>query len=229
VDLSIQPDDTLAVIGPNGGGKTTLLKVILGILRPWEGRVIHRLPHGRRRIGYVPQFRTFEAGYPLDVASVALMGRLGLRRMGRRFRREDREAAERALEAVRLTELARVSVGELSGGQVQRLLFARALAGKPELLLLDEPMASLDAESREVTRALLNELRRRMPVVIATHDPTAVGDVRHIACMNRQLSHHGEGELTREALEETYGCPVEILTHGIPHRVLADHERHGRG
>ncbi|MCH9650480.1 MAG: ATP-binding cassette domain-containing protein [Deltaproteobacteria bacterium] len=231
VDLAIYPGDYLAIIGPNGGGKTTLLKVLLGLLEPSRGVVTSRLPHGRGRMGYVPQFSTLESQIPLRVEEVALMGRLSLRGLWRRYRQEDREAAQAALAAVRLDHLAKRSAGELSGGQLQRLLLARALAGEPEALLLDEPMASLDAESRQVVRGLLQEVRERMPIVLVTHDPAAVArEVRNIACMNRRLSYHAGGELTSEALEETYGCPVELLAHGVPHRVLGAHShRHGDG
>lgn len=224
VDLTVYEGDFLVILGPNGGGKTTLLKVLLGVLAPWRGSVAYHLPHGGRRLGYVPQFSTFEPGFPLRVEEVALMGRLALRPPGRRYRSADREAARAALDEVRLGHRARAPVGELSGGQVQRLLLARALAGEPEALLLDEPMASLDAESREVVRGLLLELRRRMPIVLVTHDPTAVApDIRHIACLNRRLTYHGAGEVPVTALEEAYGCPVEMIAHGVPHRVLAPH------
>jgi len=228
VSLKVAAHDYLIVIGPNGGGKTTLLKVILGLLKPGRGEIVYHLPHGRERLGYVPQYSTFEPGFPLRVEEVALMGRLGLRGMGRRFRTEDREAAHRALAEVRLDDLARQMVGELSGGQTQRLLLARALASEPEAMILDEPMASLDAESREVVRGVLGELRHRMPVVVVTHDPAAVAsDVEHIACLNRRLTYHGSSELTSDVLEETYGCPVELIAHGVPHRVLAPHDGGG--
>lgn len=224
IDLAVAPRDYLAILGPNGGGKTTLLKVILGLVEPQRGEVVSHLAHGRGRLGYVPQFSTFERGIPLRVRDVALMGRIGRRGLGRRFAREDRERASEALAAVRLEDHADAMADELSGGQVQRLLLARALVGEPEMMLLDEPMASLDAESRGLVRDLLLELNRTMPIVVVTHDPAAVApDIRHIACLNRRLTFHGEGELGAEVLEETYGCPVELLTHGVPHRVLAEH------
>ncbi len=227
VNLSVYPGDYLAIIGPNGGGKTTLLKVMLGLLPPRQGRVIHHLPHGRRRLGYVPQFSTLESNIPLRVEEVALMGRLAIRGRWRWYRREDYEAARQALEAVGLEDLRLRPASELSGGQVQRLLLARALAGEPEALLLDEPMASLDAESRRVVRGLLEELRERMPIVLVTHDPAAVArEVKNIACMNRRLTYHAGAELSAEALQEAYGCPVELIAHGVPHRVLEPHS-HG--
>ncbi|MDY7094949.1 MAG: metal ABC transporter ATP-binding protein [Acidobacteriota bacterium] len=228
VQLEIGSREYLAIIGPNGGGKTTLLRVLLGLVEPRRGSVVSHLPHGRKRLGYVPQYSTFEAGVPLRVEEVVLMGRISRRGLGRRYRREDREAARRALEAVHLEDRAQEPATELSGGQIQRVLIARALAGEPEAMLLDEPLASLDVESRRVVRELLLELHRTMPVVLVTHDPAAVAqEVQSIACVNRSLTYHGSGELTSEVLEETYGCPVDLIAHGVPHRVLAPHSHEG--
>lgn len=224
VDLAIHPRDFLAIIGPNGGGKTTLLKVLLGLVRPWSGELVYRLSERRGRLGYVPQFSTFDRSFPLRVKDVALMGRLGARGLLRPYTRDDRAVAARALERLGLTRLAREHVSEISGGQLQRLLIARAVASDPEVLFLDEPTASIDAESREILQALLRELNERIPIVVVTHDVTSVAPmVRRIACINRKLFYHGGPELPGEVLEEAYGCPVEMVTHGVPHRVLHDH------
>jgi zinc transport system ATP-binding protein len=115
-------------------------------------------------------------------------------------------------------------VDDLSGGQVQRTLIARALAGEPEILFLDEPLASVDAEFRSSLVEALEELHRDIPVVVVTHDLTPFASaVRQVACVNRCLHYHPEGKLTPGMLEEVYGCPVELITHGVPHRVLAAH------
>jgi zinc transport system ATP-binding protein len=221
VSRAIHPRDFLAIIGPNGGGKTTLIKVILGLLRPWSGDVIVRTPRGH--LGYVPQFSTFDRSFPLRVSDVVLMGKLGRRGLVRRYTREDREDVERLLERLKLTDVALSQVSGVSGGQLQRVLIARALAGDPEALFLDEPTASIDAESREVLRAILEELNRRIPVVVITHDVTSLSPMAtHIACINRRLFYHG-AELDQHALEEVYGCPVELVAHGVPHRVLHHH------
>jgi zinc transport system ATP-binding protein len=221
VSLAIQPRDFLAVIGPNGGGKTTLIKVILGLLRPWSGEVIVRTPRGH--LGYVPQFSTFDRSFPLRVRDVVLMGKLGRRGLIRRYTKEDREDVERILERLKLTDVALSHVSGVSGGQLQRVLIARALAGDPEALFLDEPTASIDAESREVLREILEELNQRIPVVVITHDVTSLSTMAtHIACINRRLFYHG-AELDQHALEEVYGCPVELVAHGVPHRVLHHH------
>ena len=221
VDLDIHPRDFLAVIGPNGGGKTTLIKAILGLLRPWSGEVISRIPRGQ--MGYVPQFSTFDRSFPLRVRDVVLMGKLGRRGLVRRYTSEDREDVERILERLKLVNVARAHVAEVSGGQLQRVLIARALAGDPEILFLDEPTASIDAESREVLREILEELNQRIPVVVVTHDVTSISSmVQQIACINRRLFYHGT-EINNEILEEVYGCPVELVAHGVPHRVLHHH------
>jgi zinc transport system ATP-binding protein len=221
VSLAIQPRDFLAIIGPNGGGKTTLIKVILGLLRPWSGDVIVRTPH--RHLGYVPQFSTFDRSFPLRVRDVVLMGKLGRRGLVRRYTKEDREDVERILERLKLTDVALSHVSGVSGGQLQRVLIARALAGGPEALFLDEPTASIDAESREVLREILEELNQRIPVVVITHDVTSLSTMAtHIACINRRLFYHG-AEIDQHALEEVYGCPVELVAHGVPHRVLHHH------
>jgi zinc transport system ATP-binding protein len=226
VDLDIQPRDFLAIIGPNGGGKTTLLKVILGLLRPWSGTVEFHFPAGtgRGRLGYVPQFSTFDKDFPLRLCDMVLMGRLGGGNLLRPYSRADRAAAERALERLGLGSLGRAHVSEVSGGQLQRALIARALVSEPAVLFLDEPTASIDAESRETLRTLLEDLNRTIPVVVVTHDVTSIAPmVNRIACINRRLFYHGGPELSQEVMEEVYGCPVELVTHGVPHRVLPHH------
>jgi zinc transport system ATP-binding protein len=227
VDLEIQPRDFLAIIGPNGGGKTTLLKVILGLLRPWSGEVIYRLPSGsdpRGRLGYVPQFSTFDKDFPLRVRDMVLMGRVNNSGLLRPWSRQDRAAADRAIDRLGLSGVARSHVAEISGGQLQRVLIARAIVSEPEILFLDEPTASIDAESRETLRELLADLNRTIPVVVITHDVTSIAAmVRRIACINRRLFYHGDPELSLEVMEEVYGCPVELVTHGVPHRVLHHH------
>jgi zinc transport system ATP-binding protein len=223
VDVAVYPRDYLAIIGPNGGGKTTLLKLFLGLLRPQAGEIVVRLPARRGRMGYVPQFSTFDRSFPLRVEDVVLMGRLGARGLLRPYTREDHLAVARILERLRLGALAHDHIRELSGGQLQRVLIARAVVSDPDVLFLDEPTASIDAESREVLRELLEELNRRIPIVVVTHDVTAISpSVRHIACVNRTLHDHGP-QLDAELLEEAYGCPVELVAHGVPHRVLPRH------
>jgi len=224
VTLEIRPRDFLAIIGPNGGGKTTLVKILLGLLRPWSGEVVWNPPVRPGWMGYVPQFSTFDKGFPLRVTDVVLMGKLGRRGLLRPYTRKDREDVEGVLERLGLTHLAAEHVSEISGGQLQRVLIARAVVAEPEILFLDEPTASIDAESRETLTSLLEELNRRIPVVVITHDVTGLAPlVRRIACVNRRLVCHEEAELDAHTLEEAYGGPVELVTHGVQHRILHHH------
>jgi len=232
VSLEIHSHDFLALIGPNGGGKTTLIKVMLGLLAPWSGEVVdHLAGPGREprkgRLGYVPQFSTFDRNFPLRVSEMVLMGRAGGRSLVRPYSREDRERVGHELERLGLTGIAGSHVGEVSGGQLQRALIARALVADPEVLFLDEPTASIDAESRETLRGLLEELNQRIPVVVVTHDVSSISpQVRTIACINRKLHYHGDAEIGPDVLQEVYGEPVELVTHGVPRRVLHDHHHH---
>jgi zinc transport system ATP-binding protein len=228
VSLEVAPGDVLAILGPNGSGKTTLLKVVLGLLQPASGsvRVLGRAPvEARGRVGYVPQRAHFDLDFPIRVLDVVLMGRLAARRIGRRFVRDDRDRALRALEQVEMVPHAARPIGSLSGGQLQRVLIARALALEPGLLLLDEPTASLDERIGRSVWELLEELSARMAVVLVSHDIGAISRyVRSVACLNRRLYTHPSRELTAELLEATYGCPVDLLAHGHPHRVLSPHD-----
>ncbi len=224
VDLVIGPRDFLAIIGPNGGGKTTLLRLLLGLERPWRGTIRRDPALQGGRLGYVPQFSTFDRNFPLRLEDAVLMGRLGRGRLHSRYGAADRAAAHAALGQLHLDALADAPVAELSGGQLQRALIARALAAEPAVLLLDEPTASVDSETRQVLSGLLEALNRSIPVVVVTHDVTPfAAQVRQIACVNGRLHYHGDGRISADDLAEVYGCPVELVAHGVPHRVLAPH------
>jgi zinc transport system ATP-binding protein len=228
VDLRVERGDFLGIIGPNGAGKTTLLKLALGLLEPDGGRlrVLGTSPvDARGRVGYVPQHARFQEEFPILVREVVLMGRLGAG--GRGWSPEDRAAAGRALEQVELDGLGDRPVGELSGGQLQRTLVARALAMEPELLLLDEPTASVDTRIGRRIYRLMDELTDRMTVVLVSHDIGVLSrEVRSVACLNRRLHYHGTGRMPREALEEAYGGEVELVAHA-PRRLLDTHGGEG--
>lgn len=227
INLTVPPGAFLALLGPNGSGKTTLLRVILGLLSPSAGtvRVLGETPHGARgRVGYVPQHAAFDRDFPIHTEEVVCMGRLPRKRWLRHYDRKDHEAAHRALGTMEVAHLADRPVGTLSGGELQRVLIARALAMEPEVLLLDEPTASLDERIGRGVWEILEELSRTMTVVLVSHDIGAISHyVREVACLNRQLFMHPSGELSDEILEATYGCPVDLLAHGHPHRVLSPH------
>jgi zinc transport system ATP-binding protein len=217
VSLRVERREFLAVLGPNGSGKTTLLLVILGALAPQSGRVrvLGRAPiEARPRVGYVPQRASFERDFPIRVQDVALMGRLGRRAPGRSFAPRDLEIARAMLARMQVDHLGSRPIGALSGGELQRVLIARALAREPELLLLDEPTANLDERMEHGVWELLGELSGELAIVLVSHDIGAVArHVQRVACLNRRLFVHAAAELTPEVLERLYGAPLRLLVH----------------
>lgn len=229
VHLSVQPGDFMAVIGPNGGGKTTLIKLILGLLAPDRGvvRVFGQAPRASAaRMGYVPQDVHMNVTFPVNVLDVVLMGRTRSGRRWLRYNAEDRTAAKTALERVEMWEYRNRRIGDLSGGQRQRVYLARALACEPDLLLLDEPTASVDAKGQTGLYTFLNDINRQVTIVVVSHDLVAVSSfVRSVACVNRSVFVHDSPQITQDMLAMAYHCPVELITHGrVPHRVLHIHE-----
>jgi zinc transport system ATP-binding protein len=228
ISLNIEKDDFLGIIGPNGGGKTTLLKVVLGLIHPSRGAVsvLGKPPErSRSRIGYVPQHNLFDREFPISVWDAVIMGRCGKAGLLRRYGDADRRATQDALQTVGMLDYKDRQLGKLSGGELQRVFIARALVSEPKLLLLDEPTASVDPAMQTEFYELLERLKQQMAVVLVSHDISAVSIyVDKIACLNRQLHYHGSKELTPEILEATYKCPVQMIAHGVvPHRVLKEH------
>lgn len=214
IDLAVSPGDFLAIVGPNGGGKTTLLRALLGVLPLIEGRRVQPRPV---RVGYVPQRDHVDAHWPLTVGEVALMGRYRLAGAGRRLRRADREAAEGALARVGLLELAGRPFRTLSGGQRQRTLVARALAADPELLALDEPTNGMDPAAELDALDVLQDLHRggRLAVVMVSHRLEAVANyAARLAFVDKdqQLFRVGPlpSMLTPAALGQLYGRDVAV-------------------
>lgn len=226
--LSIKQDDYIGIIGPNGGGKTTLLKVILGLIKPSRGevRVFGETPPAREgRIGYVPQLSDFDRDFPISVREVALMGRLSQRKLFAKYNGADIKATEGALKKVEMWDLRDRQMGKLSGGERQRVLIARALVSQPKLLLLDEPTASIDPQMTRGIYDMLGELKKEMAILLVTHDMGVISShVDKIACLNGRLFYHEDREISPATLEQVYHCPVDIIAHGIPHRVLRHHE-----
>lgn len=228
INLKIKKGELVGIIGPNGGGKTTLLKIMLGLLKPAKGqvRIFGDSPKkGREKVGYVPQVATFDREFPITVIEVVLMGKLSKRGLGSRYTEEDRKDALRALDEVDMLPQRNKQIGQLSGGQLRRVLVARALVKKPEILLLDEPLSSIDPEAQKNFYELLNELKKEMAIVIVTHDITAASfHIEKIACLNVKLFYHGRTKEGMKSIEETYQCPIELIAHGMPHRVLKRHD-----
>lgn len=217
VSLDIAAGEFLALVGPNGGGKTTLLKVILGLLTPQEGvvRVFGQPPaKARGRIGYLPQQAFVDPGFPVSVAEVVLMGRLGLGPSLGPWPARDRQAAQRALERVEAGDLAGRGFSSLSGGQRQRVLIARALAADPELLVLDEPTAGVDPRGEKDVLDLLAALSPKVTVLLVTHDLHFVSAyVSQVACVNRRVVLHPTQEVDDELIAELYGRPMRRVRH----------------
>jgi zinc transport system ATP-binding protein len=216
-DLKVPAGAFASIVGPNGGGKTTLLKLILGMLQPDHGtvRVLGEPPaQVRPRIGYMPQSSRHDPLFPVTVMDVVLMGRLTAGSAGP-YSRADRRAAEQALVDVGLPELRGWRMADLSGGQRQRVLVARALCSNPELLLLDEPTAGVDSPAEDRLLRLLAELNSRMTILMVSHDLGFVSQiVRHVICVNRRVRVHATTDLTGEHIRELYGAPVRMVRHG---------------
>lgn len=221
ISFDIEEGEYLGIIGPNGGGKSTLLKAILNLIPTTSGSIeIYGQPCGhlsgknRTKIGYVPQFADIDREFPISVLEVVLTGRLykGLA-LFRKYSAEDKKIALEQLEAVGLLELKDRQVSELSGGEFQRMLIARALAVQPKILILDEPTASVDAASKEQIYKLLKKLNEKITVILVTHDIMAVlSEVDKIACLNGSLIYHGEPKLNDHIIHELYGCPIENIS-----------------
>jgi len=218
VSLTVPDGEFLAVVGPNGGGKTTLLQLVLGLLEPRNGRVsvLGKPPKAvRQHVGYVPQASTFAADFPITVEETVLLGRLGKTRFWGGYRRADRAIARDAMEKVRIGDLSRRQLGTLSGGQLQKVLIARALAGQSKILLLDEPTANVDVRAEEDVFELLRRLQGEATIIVVSHDVGFVTSyARQVACVNRRLVCHPTQELTGEMVQQLYDGPVRMVQHG---------------
>jgi zinc transport system ATP-binding protein len=233
VSLSIEPKDFVAMIGPNGGGKTTLLKLMLGLLIPDKGTVLingESPQNASSCIGYVPQNVNINNNFPISALDVVLMGKLEPKKRWTRQSPSDRQDAMAALERLDMASHAQKKIGELSGGQRQRVFIARALVTRPQLLLLDEPTASIDTKGQTDFFKLLKELNSDITVLVVSHDLLVISRyVKSVACMNKRLHYHHKAEITGEMLDTMYPCateevcPVELVAHGLPHRVLKEH------
>ncbi|MEE9398653.1 MAG: ABC transporter ATP-binding protein [Dehalococcoidales bacterium] len=228
INLSIKYNDFLGIIGPNGGGKTTLLKVILGLIKPSHGMVsvMGRTPEkGRKFVGYISQHNLFDRDFPISVLDVVLMGRYGKAGLFRRYSEEDKRIVIETLRTVKMLDYIDRQVGRLSGGEQQRVFIARALVTDPKLLLLDEPTSSIDLNMQAEFYELIDSLKQKAAIVLVSHDMSAVSIyVDKIACLNHQLFYHNSKEITAEELEKTYHCPIQLIAHGtVPHRVLKEH------
>jgi zinc transport system ATP-binding protein len=217
ITLTVEEGDFLGVVGPNGSGKTTLLKIILGLIHPTRGkvRVFGESPErGRHFIGYVPQHTDLDTTFPISVTDVVLIGRLGQAPMLGRYRKNDRQAAEEAMHKAEIYDLRNRRFGTLSGGQQQRVLMARALVGQPQLLLLDEPTASIDGRVEQDIYHLLKKLNEKVTIMLVSHDLGFISTyVNRVACVNRRLVCNPTEKITGDVIEACYSGPVHMLKH----------------
>ncbi len=237
VDLVIEDGDFVALIGPNGGGKTTLLKIILGLLNPNSGsvRVLGKSPEkASAEIGYVPQNVHLNTNFPVTVLDVVLMGRIYPGWTARRYSAEDRTSALQALEKMEIADLAAHRIGELSGGQRQRVFIARALVTEPSLLILDEPTASIDARGQEDFFKLLAQLNEKITILVVSHDFYAITPyLKSVACVNKRLHYHMQAPGSEDALDLAFrctvedACPVEMLRKKYKGNHTHDHDSGG--
>jgi zinc transport system ATP-binding protein len=226
VNFKVNENDFIGVIGPNGGGKTTLLKVILGLLKPAKGTLVFNetLLDGNS-IGYLPQLSTGDANYPVTVTDIVLSGLMMGKSIFSGMSSSDKLKAHKVIEELGLTGMSKSNLNELSGGQIQRVFLGRAIIGNPRLLLLDEPGNFVDTTFENDFYEKLKDLNKRMAILMVSHDiGTISSHIKSFACVNRSLHYHPSPEITNEDLL-AYGCPIQLVTHGdVPHTVLKYHK-----
>ena len=223
VSLTIMEGDFIGIIGPNGGGKTTLLKAVMGLLKPSRGSIEYSLE--RSEIGYLPQGTQLDYSFPISVREVVASGLDHKLLTGPKLKKAEKDGVDYALQKAGLESLQKRSIGELSGGEMQRTLLARAIVSKPRLLVLDEPDTYVDNRFEMELYQLLKELNQSMTILLVSHDIGTISPyIKSIACVNRDLHYHASNEINEEQLK-VYNCPIEIITHGpVPHRVMKTHK-----
>ncbi len=228
INLEITEKDFLGIIGPNGGGKTTLMKVILGLLEPTEGKITYYdngILTERQEIGYLPQYNSIDKKFPISVYEVILSGLNRQKNLFRRFTKEHHERVKETISMMGLEGMENKPIGQLSGGQMQRALLGRAIVSDPKAIILDEPNTYIDKRFEARLYSLLEEINKERTIILVSHDIGSVlQNVKSIACVNGTLDYHPQSEVSAEWIEEKLQCPIELLGHGeLPHRVLKKH------
>jgi len=229
ISLTVFKDDFLGIIGPNGGGKTTLLKVILGLITPLSGDV-HFYDSDNAvssiKIGYLPQLNNIDKKFPISVKDVIVSGLASEKPTFRSFTNEQDQRVEKVIKQMGLDGLSRRPIGELSGGQLQRVLLGRSIVSRPQILILDEPNSYVDKLFESHFYRLLEEINKESAIILVSHDiGTVLSMVKNIACVNETLHYHSGSNVSTEWLDEKYACPIELIGHGnLPHRVLKKHD-----
>lgn len=242
INLTIHDRDFLGIIGPNGGGKTTLIKCILGLLKPVSGEIIYDVPTQETEplakrtstsasaitIGYLPQYNVIDRKFPISVEEAVLSGLSSKKSLFSRFTAEQREKANATIKHMGLEGLERRAIGQLSGGQLQRALLGRAIISDPSVVILDEPSTYIDKRFEARLYELLGEINEQCAIILVSHDiGTVLQQVKSIACVNETLDYHPDTGITTEWLEKNFNCPIELLGHGtLPHRILGEHHHH---
>lgn len=223
INLQIYPNDFVGIIGPNGGGKTTLIKGILGLLKPTSGSIT---TYGRNEkvnlsMGYLPQVRHIDKKFPITVFDVVKSGLITGPKLNRK---EEVLKIESVLKEMDVFYLRKKPIGELSGGQMQRVFLCRAIISEPELLILDEPDTFVDNRFEGELYEKLKALNSKMAILLISHDVGTISAyVKTIACVNKHLHHHQSNKISNEQLA-SYNCPIQIISHGeIPHTILKHH------
>lgn len=228
VNLTVYEQDFLGIIGPNGGGKTTLVKNILGLHYPDNGQIRfyqRGMEVAEINMGYLPQYNHIDRKFPISVFEVVLSGLSKQKSLFRRYSKEQYEQVRQTIAQMGLEGLEERAIGQLSGGQLQRAMLGRALVSNPEVIILDEPNTYIDKRFEAKLYELLEEINRERAIILVSHDiGTVLQNVKTIACVNETLDYHPDTEVPAEWLEEHFGCPIELLGHGnLPHRVLKCH------
>ncbi|MDH6354216.1 zinc transport system ATP-binding protein [Dysgonomonas sp. PH5-45] len=230
INLDVFPNDFLGIIGPNGGGKTTLLRTILGAIKPSKGKIIFS-KNGKTvrqlNIGYLPQINKIDKNFPISVMEVILSGLTINRSFLSSYTKQQKDHASDIASQMGVLDLLHRPIGQLSGGQLQRTLLGRAIVDSPDLLILDEPNSYVDKRFESNFYNILETINQNTSIILVSHDiGTILPLVKNIACVNEGLHYHSGRNISAEWLERTYtSCPIELITHGsFPHRVLDKHE-----
>lgn len=225
VSIDINPHDFIGVIGPNGGGKTTLIKVILGIISPSKGEVRYNSNSFKRRhFGYLPQVSNVDGEFPISLGEIVLSGLQYTKGLWKGYTKADKLSTEALMEESGIITHRDKRACEVSGGELQRALLCRAIISQPKLLVLDEPTTYVDDKFGKELSQWLKELNKDMAIVMVSHDLGMVSNyVKSIACVNRSLHFHNNNIITSQQYA-MYDCPIQLIAHGdIPHTVLKRH------
>lgn len=217
VSLKIHEDEFIGIIGPNASGKSTLLKLILGLIKPDQGTIKvsnKKCQHAKNHIGYVPQHVNFSRDFPVTVEEAVLMGHITSSSLFFKFSKSEIASAEKAMQKLEIDNIAKRQIGSLSGGQLQRVLIARALVCQPNILILDEPTSNVDMRVEEDIFALLKNYSEHMTIIVVSHDIAFIsGYVDRVACLNHTLVCHDTESISGKMIEELYDAPVKMIHH----------------